>query len=120
MKFTPLLGALALCFITHAAFAQDVGAPPAPGAEGRPPMEDRMKHKLAEIDTNHDGKIDRSEFMAQCGAHFDKMDTNHDGFITPDERKAARENHKMREGGGGGAGFGGPAPGGAPGGAKVP
>ena len=35
------------------------------------------------IDTNHDGVIDRAEFMADAEAQFARMDLNHDGIITP-------------------------------------
>jgi hypothetical protein len=35
------------------------------------------------IDTNHDGFVDRAEFMADAEAQFARMDTNHDGIVTP-------------------------------------
>jgi hypothetical protein len=35
------------------------------------------------IDTNHDGVIDRAEFMADAEAQFARMDLNHDGIVTP-------------------------------------
>ena len=35
------------------------------------------------IDTNHDGVVDRAEFMADAEAQFARMDLNHDGTITP-------------------------------------
>ena len=35
------------------------------------------------IDTNHDGVVDRAEFMADAEAQFARMDLNHDGIITP-------------------------------------
>jgi hypothetical protein len=35
------------------------------------------------IDTNHDGMVDRAEFMADAEAQFARMDLNHDGTITP-------------------------------------
>jgi len=35
------------------------------------------------IDTNHDGIIDRAEFMADAQDQFARMDLNHDGIITP-------------------------------------
>jgi len=35
------------------------------------------------IDTNHDGFVDRTEFMADAETQFEHMDLNHDGVITP-------------------------------------
>ena len=35
------------------------------------------------IDVNHNGVIDRAEFMADAEAQFARMDLNHDGIITP-------------------------------------
>jgi Ca2+-binding EF-hand superfamily protein len=48
------------------------------------------------IDTNHDGVIDRAEFMADAEAQFARMDLNHDGIITPgvlQEYRAAFAGH---------------------------
>ena len=46
------------------------------------------------IDTNHDGKISKDEWLAHSSAMFDKIDANHDGSLTKDEFKAMHE--KMR------------------------
>lgn len=35
------------------------------------------------IDTNHDGVIDKAEFMADAEIQFARMDLNHDGIVTP-------------------------------------
>jgi hypothetical protein len=35
------------------------------------------------IDTNHDGFVDKAEFMADAEAQFASMDLNHDGIVTP-------------------------------------
>ncbi|MDB5359183.1 MAG: hypothetical protein JWO51_480 [Rhodospirillales bacterium] len=35
------------------------------------------------IDTNHDGVVDRAEFITDAEAQFARMDLNHDGIITP-------------------------------------
>src|SRR5580692_5295339 len=42
------------------------------------------------LDTNHDGKISRSEARADPGldADFDMLDVNHDGFLSPQEFQA--------------------------------
>jgi len=90
------------------------------------------------IDTNHDGVVDRAEFMADAEAQFALMDANHDGIVTPGtlaQYRAAYEVHAQqvlgsRSGGsddgsafpvqvaqsyGGGTGSGSASGGGAPG-----
>ncbi|MGZ3304892.1 MAG: hypothetical protein ACXU8U_03440 [Asticcacaulis sp.] len=37
------------------------------------------------VDTNHDGKISRDEFLADAIAFFNKLDLNRDGFISSPE-----------------------------------
>ena len=43
--------------------------------------------------------VTRAEWLQKAGERFDRMDLNHDGRITPDERKAVREQirEKFRE-----------------------
>jgi hypothetical protein len=36
---------------------------------------------FARVDTNHDGKIDRTEFRADAAAFFKRIDTNGDGVV---------------------------------------
>jgi hypothetical protein len=51
------------------------------------------------IDTNHDGVVDRAEFMADAEVQFARMDLNHDGIVTPgdlQEYRAAFEGHNVR------------------------
>jgi len=47
------------------------------------------------LDTNIDGKLDKSELRGKAGAmllkYFDLIDTNHDGFIEPEELAAAQK-----------------------------
>lgn len=95
MKKTPLFAALALCFAASGAMAQEPVQPHPDKAAKRAAMEARMKEKLAQTDTNKDGKIDRSEYLAESEARFTKMDANSDGAITDNERKAAHEKRRM-------------------------
>ncbi|MGH7025656.1 MAG: hypothetical protein ACREEB_19010 [Caulobacteraceae bacterium] len=42
---------------------------------------DAFETWFARVDTNHDGRIDRSEFLADAERFFHKLDTNRDGVI---------------------------------------
>jgi glyoxylase-like metal-dependent hydrolase (beta-lactamase superfamily II) len=48
---------------------------------------DGKLHRLAggNIDTNHNGKLDRDEASGGYLSNFDRLDRNHDGAITPEE-----------------------------------
>jgi len=46
---------------------------------------------FAKYDTNNDGVISESEFMAKAKEKFSKMDANGDGNVTKEERKTAHE-----------------------------
>lgn len=47
---------------------------------------------FAQADTDHDGKLDRTEFAADFDRFFDVLDGNHDGVIDPAEvRRYERE-----------------------------
>jgi Ca2+-binding EF-hand superfamily protein len=49
-----------------------------------------------EIDTNGDGKIERSELQAFLNKRFDEIDTNHDGKLSQGEIQAWRQAEKAR------------------------
>jgi hypothetical protein len=105
------------------------GEPLNGGPLGHPTCSDAMTGWFNRVDTNHDGTIDSSEFLADARRQFAVMDLDHDGEITPDElsayrapydlglpQTAAREadttgptSHASRKGRGGGN-FGGSAP----------
>jgi Ca2+-binding EF-hand superfamily protein len=55
-------------------------------------MEQAIDMMFREMDTDHDGKISKSEWMAFQEKQFKMLDKNGDGFITKDEVRA-----KMRE-----------------------
>lgn len=64
------------------------------------PVEGDMRAKLMAMDTDHDGKWSRAEWIAggRKERGFDMMDTNRDGHLTMDEIRAGREKMKaMRE-----------------------
>lgn len=56
----------------------------------------KMKKHMKEIDTNNDGKISKSEFLAHKGKRFDKMDSNNDGYLSKEEAKAGRKAMKAK------------------------
>jgi hypothetical protein len=82
--------------------AQNVpaGAPPmsAPSPEGafRDPPRMGPKERFAAMDTDHDGRISKAEWLAAGRKErgFAMMDADGDGYLTMDEIKAGRE--KMR------------------------
>jgi Ca2+-binding EF-hand superfamily protein len=45
---------------------------------------------LAQMDSNHDGKVSAQEHVLGAQAVFDRMDANHDGKLTAQEMLAAR------------------------------
>ena len=50
---------------------------------------------LLRADANKDGKVSLSEAMAKPMARFEGADANKDGTLTPEERKAARQERRM-------------------------
>ncbi len=65
--------------------------PPArggPSGGGDPRMERQINMMLQDMDTNHDGRISKSEWMQYYENLFKRIDSNGDGFITKDELRA--------------------------------
>lgn len=56
------------------------------GRQGAPP---NFAQLLAEMDTNKDGKLAKSEVKGPLSNDFSKIDTNDDGFISESELKNA-------------------------------
>ncbi|MBK1882715.1 EF-hand domain-containing protein [Luteolibacter pohnpeiensis] len=62
----------------------------------------RLEAKFAELDTNHDGKLDYAEFSkSRVAANsddpkslFNKADTNHDAFLSQEEILIAIKSRK--------------------------
>jgi hypothetical protein len=55
---------------------------------------------LRQLDTNHDGQLERSEVGndPRALARFDAADTNRDGIVTREEGRAARAAHRGTSG----------------------
>ncbi|MBI3444349.1 MAG: hypothetical protein HY055_03045 [Magnetospirillum sp.] len=101
----PLL--LALLLASCSAPAPEPGAPQRPrgiqfspnsepldgGPLGTPRCEEAMAQWFARVDANHDGALDRQEFLSDARAQFARMDLDHDGFITADELWTYRQPH---------------------------
>jgi hypothetical protein len=63
-------------------------APPALSSDAVPGQRgDAMRAKLMDMDTDHDGRWSKAEWLAggRNAKGFDRMDANHDGYLTPDE-----------------------------------
>ena len=88
MKTTKIIATfLAFSLATGAAMAK--GA--APKSMPKPPPDEFKK-----LDTNHDGKLSKDEFLAGKGGsadEFAKLDKNGDGFLDRYEFSKARKKH---------------------------
>ncbi len=72
-------------------FAQPQQAPSewgGPPADRDPRMEHMIDMMFQDMDTNHDGRISKAEWMAFQEKQFKMLDRNGDGFITRDEVRA--------------------------------
>ena len=66
---------------------------------GAPVFAAGKKAHMSKMDTDKDGKVSMSEFMAakhgkKAEAHFKQIDTNADGFLSTDEMAAAHRAKK--------------------------
>jgi len=89
--------AIPLIVMSLSAIAQN--APPASprvrggyGACSAPSSESRGD-RFVSADTNHDGRLTRTEAQALpfVAKHFDMIDADRDGYVTPAEMRVARE-----------------------------
>lgn len=73
--------------------------PPPPGSPGdmarKQHMEAHKKAMFDRVDANHDGKIDRAEFLAEASHQFDILDSDHKDYLVPEDFD--RMARKMRE-----------------------
>lgn len=81
MKKTLIVAMVATMALTGTAIAEEHG-------------DGKRKGRMAKFDTDGNGKISQSEFLAKSQARFAKMDANNDGYLSRDEMKNARK--KMR------------------------
>ena len=82
--------------ITKAEFdtmGQQIKARIEKAGERRDGMATRM---FTMADANKDGRVSLAEMQQSALAHFDRVDANHDGKISPDERKAVRQQRKAQ------------------------
>ncbi len=76
--------------------------PPSPA-----PTAEELTATLMMFDSNHDGKLEKSEVPERMQGMFERGDTNHDGVLTRDEiAKLAEANRQQANGGGEGRGEG--------------
>ena len=105
MKSLPVL-LVPLFALSLSAFAQTTPQPSSTGASGSSQAPatptGHARHqggcgdRFQAADTNGDGKLSRSEAQAMpmVAKHFDEIDTNKDGYITCDELRAWRQEHR--------------------------
>ncbi len=62
----------------------------APQVPGPNVSRDAMRARLMDMDTDHDGRWSKAEWLAggRSAKGFDRMDSDHDGYLTPDELRA--------------------------------
>jgi len=58
------------------------GEPLSGGPLGQPKCEAALAGWFNRVDADHDGAVDRQEYLADAKAQFAKMDLDHDGYIT--------------------------------------
>jgi Ca2+-binding EF-hand superfamily protein len=90
--------------------------PPSPA-----PTAEELTATLMMFDSNHDGKLEKSEVPERMQGMFERGDTNHDGVLTRDEIAKLAEANRQQANGGEGRGDGrGPGGRGGPGGPGGP
>lgn len=68
----------------HASIQFSPNAEPLSGGPlGHPKCEAALSGWFDRVDTNHDGTVDRNEFLADAQQQFDLMDRHHAGYVTP-------------------------------------
>ena len=90
-KVIPIVVGIILMVYGGFLFAQAQESPPPRGgapADRDPRMEQMIDRMFQDMDTNHDGRISKSEWMAFYEKQFRLLDRNGDGFITRDEVRA--------------------------------
>ena len=88
MKATKIIATLVACSLcAGTAMAKTI----APKTQKPPPVDEFKK-----LDTNHDGKLSKDEFLAGKGGsadEFKKLDKNGDGFLDRYEFSKAKKKH---------------------------
>jgi hypothetical protein len=90
-KAIPIVVGIILMVYCGLLFAQAQQPPAARGGragEPDPRMEQMIDMMFQDMDTNHDGRISKSEWMAFYEKQFKQLDRNGDGFVTRDEVRA--------------------------------
>lgn len=67
------------------------GEPLNGGELGMPSCSLAMNYWFDRTDTNHDGRIDRDEFLADARSEFAKVDVGHRGFVTSSDLERYRQ-----------------------------
>ncbi len=89
-KAVPIAMGIVIVVFCSFIFAQTQPPPPRSGRDSGqdPRMEQALNMMFQDMDTNHDGKISKKEWLAAQEKQFNRLDKNGDGFITKDEVRA--------------------------------
>jgi hypothetical protein len=68
------------------------------GPLGQPKCEDALSGWFDRVDANHDGAIDRDEFLADARLQFGRMDRHHAGYVTPADLSEFRAPYEPPQG----------------------
>ncbi len=69
------------------------------GPLGHPKCRDAIGAWFERVDGNHDGIIDRGEFLLDTQAQFERMDIHHAGYVTPADLSEYRAPYEPAGGG---------------------
>jgi hypothetical protein len=91
-----LMSCVALMLMSAPVLAEEAKPVPPAAEAGKDGKAPELRGRMAETDTDKDGKVSKAEFMANGEKKFAEMDKNGDGNITPDEMKAHHDAMKEK------------------------